>query len=668
MYFGAAYYPEHWPEERWNLDAQMMKEAGINVVRMAEFAWTRFEPEEGIYDFSWLDRAIDILAAHGIQAILGTPTAAPPKWLVDRHPDIFPIDFKGHVKGYGHRRYYCYNNHNLRHHVRAITEKMAGHYAGNPAVIGWQIDNELGCVDTVRCYCSNCRKEFQIWLRRKYGTIDQLNDQWGTVFSNQIYGSFEEIILPTYGPITLHNPGLDLDFRRFSSDSVRKFQALQADILREKAPAQKVTTNMMQAFTEIDYFQLASDLDLAGFDIYPNNSRTYPPDYAETAFEYDQIRGIARNKNYWVLEMQSGAPGGDIMRKSPKPGELQRWTWQAIAHGADALVYFRWRTCVFGLEEFWHGILDHNGLPNRRYAEVKDIGRKLAVLKDRLDGSHVHASVAMIYSYDNEWTFAIQPQVKGYHYRQQFLRYYTYLAHMNIPVDIVSMDTDLTKYQLVILPNLIMAESDFVKKLSGYVDQGGCIIMDYRAGAKLWNNQMNTQLLPGLFRDVLGITIDEYGVLSENERLTLVHEASNGNFEGDTWYDVVHPEEAKSIVLYGSDYMSGKPAVTVNQYGQGQAYYLGIGVSPDLLAVLMQDICQSQNIRPIMACRIDGVEIVRRTKGQADLLFIINHNPAPVEFDLGSVYINALTEDTISGTVEIKANGELILQSVTAPA
>ena len=664
MYYGAAYYPEHWPEERWALDAQMMQAAGFNVVRMGEFAWTRFEPKEGVYDFSWLDRAIAILSAHGIQSILGTPTAAPPKWLVDRHPDIFPVDFKGHAKGYGHRRYYCYNNHNFRHHVQAITERMAERYADNPDVIGWQIDNELGCVDTVRCFCDNCRKEFQIWLRKKYGTIDALNEQWGTVFSNQIYGSFDEVILPTYGPINLHNPGLELDFRRFSSDSVIKFQRLQADILHTQAPNQKVTTNMMQSFTQIDYFKLAADLDLVGFDIYPNNSKVYPPDFSETAFEYDQIRGVAQNKNYWVLEMQSGTPGGNVMRKSPKPGELQRWTWQAIAHGADAMVYFRWRTCVFGLEEFWHGILDHNGLPNRRYEEVKQIGHKLKILKDRLEGSQVHASVAMVYSYDNDWTFEIQPQVKDYRYRQQFLRYYTVLHRQHIPVDIVGMDADLSQYQLVILPNMIMAEPAFAGAVSDYVRQGGCVVMDYRAGAKLWNNQMNTALLPGYFRNVLGITVDEYGVLSPDERLTLVHQPTETQYEGDTWYDVVHPEEASTLVTYGSDYMAGQAAVTRNHYENGTAYYLGTGLPADLLSVLLDDICQAQDIRPIIPCRLEGIEMVRRTKGDMDLIFIINHNPMSVSLDLDKPYLNALTTVVVNGLVEIPANGELILQSL----
>ena len=646
------------------MDAQMMQAAGFNVVRMAEFAWTRFEPEEGIYDFTWLDRAIEILSAHGIQSIIGTPTAAPPKWLVDRHPDIFPVDFKGHAKGYGHRRYYCYNNHNFRHHVQAITEQMATHYADNPAVIGWQIDNELGCVDTVRCYCDNCRKEFQIWLRKKYGTINRLNDEWGTVFSNQIYRSFDEVILPTYGPINLHNPGLELDFRRFSSDSVLKFQRLQADILHRLAPQQKVTTNMMQSFTQIDYFKLAADLDLVGFDIYPNNSKVYPPDFSETAFEYDQIRGVAQNKNYWVLEMQSGTPGGNILRKSPKPGELQRWTWQAISHGADALVYFRWRTCVFGLEEFWHGILDHNGLPNRRYEEVKQIGQKLGILNDRLDGSEVHASVAMIYSYDNDWTFEIQPQVKDYQYRQQFLRYYTILHRKHIPVEIVGMDTDLSRYKLVILPNLIMAEPDFADDVADYVRQGGCIIMDYRAGAKLWNNQMNTDQLPGFFRDVLGITVDEYGILRPDERLTLIDETSGTLYEGDTWYDVVHPQEASALVTYGSDYMAGQAAVTLNRYGNGLSYYLGTGLSADLLAVLMDRICQDQGIRPIIPCSLEGIEMVRRSKGGMDLIFIINHNSAPVSLTLDKTYREALSLAPVEGVVEIPANGVSILQSL----
>lgn len=514
MYFGASYYPEHWPRERWEADAGWMQEAGFNVVRMAEFAWAKLEPSEGRYDFAWLDEAIGLFGRHGIRVVLGTPTAGPPAWLMDKHPDIYQQDAQGHVRGFGTRRHYCFNNENFHRYTAAIVRRMAEHYAGDERVAAWQIDNELGGIDTARCYCEDCSAAFRRWLQTKYGTLDALNEAWGTIFSSQTFSRWEHVHLPRYSVHQGHNPGLVLDFYRFSSDAVASYQRLQVEVLRQSCPSHPVTTNFMGSFNHVDYYQLAADLDFASLDTYPNLKKRVPAERAfRTAANLDAMRGYKRS-NFWVMEHQSGPPGGGVMAPTPLPGELRRWTYQSIARGADGIVYFRWRTIPFGLEQLWHGILHHHGQPGRLYEETKQVGAELQRLAPYLEGTGVASSVAIVRCFDNEWAFEIQPHAEGHDYREQLMRYYRYFYEQSIPVDLVSPETAWTGYDLVILPNLMMTRPDVPDKIYDYVRSGGHVVMDFRAGAKEWNNRMLPQKLPGPFADLLGIEIEEYGVIA----------------------------------------------------------------------------------------------------------------------------------------------------------
>ncbi|MCL2361517.1 MAG: beta-galactosidase [Defluviitaleaceae bacterium] len=659
MFFGAAYYPEHWPEERWETDAKMMKAAGFTTVRMAEFAWTKMEPQEGQFNFGWLDRAIALLAEHGINTVLGTPTAAPPKWVVDKHPDIFPHDYKGHAKGYGHRRYYCYNNKNFMHYSNAIVTAMAERYGKNPNVIAWQIDNELGCVDTVRCFCENCRRAFHIWLKKRYKDINEVNERWGTVFSNQTYGSFDEIILPTYGPIQLHNPGLALDFRRFSSDSSIMYMDSQIKILSEITQHQKISTNLMNGFTDIDYHKMARRLDLAMMDIYPNHFAPHRPDI--TAMHFDQIRGVSGQKNYWLVELQSGPPGGDVMRKTPKPGELRRWTFQAIAHGADMALYFRWRTCAFGLEEYWHGILDHHGGENRRYKEVVQTGMDVSKLRGLIENSTSGAKVAIVLCYDSEWVFEIQPHKAGYKLGDHVLDYYNWFYKHNIPVDFISPDDDFSRYNCVVLPNNIICEESTANKLENYVDGGGCVVMDYRAGAKHLDNSMVRLPLPGYLRKLLGITVTEYGVINPSDDMHLVSRKTNISHSYQDWYDVINSETAHVLAQYGNDYFANSPAITVNMYGTGRAYYIGARVDDGMLSEIFEDISINFSLNTTLSVP-KGVEAVQRVNETGVFIFVINHNSHNVVIELDAQFVDLLSGRSLKGKTDLEPDGVLVLQ------
>ncbi|MGO4110567.1 beta-galactosidase [Paenibacillus sp. YAF4_2] len=665
MNFGVCYYPEHWPEERWPLDAKMMREAGINVVRIGEFSWSKLERRAGEYSFEWLDKSLSILAAEGIRVVLGTPTATPPKWVMDRHPDIYMQDNKGVVRGFGHRRHYCYNNPNYHVHVQSIVTAMAERYAHHENVIAWQIDNEFGCTDTTRCYCSNCRTAFQQWLEKKYGDIDHLNEQWGTVFWSQIYNAFTEIELPAYTVFPLHNPGMELDFRRFSSDSAVQFQKLQLSILHAIAPNQPVTHNMMGMFNEIDDFDLSKELDFASLDTYPNLMFADKPDPRDTALNLDVTRGF-KQANFWVMEHQSGPPGGNILFPTPKPGELRKWTYQSVAHGADAILYFRWRTCLFGAEQFWHGLLPHDGNPGRRYEEAARTGEELQRLLPLMEGLSSQAEAAIIRSYENEWTMEIQPQTYEHRYSRQLMAYYKHFYDNRIPVDVISDDCDFEAYKLVVLPHYMMAKPGVAERLERYTAAGGTVVLDIRAGTKLWNNRMDDAPLPGAFRELLGIRITDYGTLRQGEsrRITTRDEENAGS--GTIWYDVITAEKAEPIAWYGEDYMAGSPAATCHAFGKGTAYYFGIGADPIGMRSLMSQVCKSADIRPIIEVTApEEVELARRAGSTQRFVFAINHAGEERTVQLAAPMFELISNRMLEGTAVIPAYGVYVFTSLS---
>ncbi len=682
MYFGACYYPEHWPRDRWEIDARWMREAGFNVVRMAEFAWAKLEPEEGAYDFEWLDEAIDLFHRHGIRTILGTPTAGPPIWLMEKHPDIYPVDAQGHVRGFGTRRHYCFNHPLFQAHSVAIASAMAQRYGSDSRVVGWQIDNELGGIQTTRCYCDRCRTAFQNWLRQRYETIEELNEAWGTIFSSQLYFRWEQVHLPRYSVHQGHNPGLMLDYYRFASDSVCRYQRLQAEALRRLCPGQTITTNIMGSYNEMDYFKLAADLDIVSLDIYPNMKRVPSERAFRTAINHDMTRGF-KGRNYWVLEHQSGTPGGGAMAATPKPGELRRWTYQSIARGADAIVYFRWRTLTFGLEEYWHGILPHHGERGRLYEEVKQVGAELAAAAPLLHGTSPKARVAIARSFDQEWVFDIQPHARGYAYKEHLAAYYRYFHERNILLDFTALDADWSDYDLVIAPNLILTSDPLTEKAHHYVKSGGCLVMDFRAGAKDWNSRMLPQKLPGPYRELLGIEIDDYGVLDGEDSVGIVfgREADEGSasgagnagdggnvdYRGGVWYDVIAPTTADAVARFEADYYAGCPAVTRNLYGQGEAYYIGTEPNQAALGRLMDGLCRKRSIGPAMNGLPAGVEAICREQGSRKIMFVINHNADPVTIRLAEAYRDLKSGEEASGEIKLGVNGVLLLMREENP-
>lgn len=633
MKFGVDYYPEHWPKERWPYDARLMREAGIEVVRLAEFAWTKLEPSLGNFDFKWLDEVIEVLAREGIKVVLGTPTPTPPAWMIEQHPDILPVDLEGRKMSFGGRHHDCQSNEAYRNHIRRFVRIMAKHYSNNPNVVGWQIDNEFGNSHHKLCACDSCKAAFHKWLERKYKTIDKLNEAWGTVFWSQTYDKFTQVPLPLPTP-NMHNPSLLLDWRRFASDLIIEFQSIQIEILREECPDHFITHNFMGFFDKTDYFNLAKDLDFISHDQYPLHFRegrdlTACPFRAAAAL--DLMRGM-KQKPFWVMEQQSGPTGWEVIGATPRPGQLGLWTYQSVAHGADTVVYFRWRSCLFGTEEYWDGILPHDGKPGRRYYEIKKAIDELKPVMEEFKGCTSEAEVAILYSYDQNWAFQIQPHHPELNYIKQVQSYYKAFYDKNVPVNYVSEQEDLSSYKLLVAPLLYLMTKELSRKLESYVAGGGHLVLTMRTGVKDWNNAVVPQTLPGELSKLTAISIEDYDCLREIRQSIkwISEEERKDSGEVLKWCDIITPKGAETLAVYEEDFYKGMAAVTCNKFEEGLAYYVGTEFGPAMMDKFVEYILDKAGVESVLMA-LEGVEVSRRRKEEKDYVFILNHKSSSVE-------------------------------------
>lgn len=642
MFFGADYYPEHWPRERLPVDVRLMKKLGLNVVRMGEFSWAKFEPSLGRYDFAWLDEAIDLLNQNGIKTVLGTPTATPPAWIIEENPDILPVDQQGRTRGFGGRHHDCQSNPVYHAHIHRLVREMAQHYRDNPGVIGWQTDNEYGNSHMDLCYCPHCQKNFQTWLAEKYGTIEGLNRAWGTAFWSQSYTHFGQIPAPRITP-NGHNPSHMLDWKRFCSHVIVSFQQQQLDILREICPHHFQTHNFMGFYDKTDYFKLAEPLDFVSHDQYPlsfNPSRTLARPSAELAATLDLVRGM-KQKSFWIMEQQAGPTGWGLIGQTPRPGQLRLWTVQAVAHGADTVVYFRWRTCLLGTEQYWHGILPHSGVPGRRYTEIQKTIGELAPVMAQCKGGLPPAETAILFSYDQNWAFEIQPHHPDLDYIRQVQKYHKALYDRNVPVNFIREEEDFSQYKLLIAPLLYLMTPALEEKLTAYVKNGGHLVLTMRTGVKDDTNLcMSHSALPGNLGQLLGIEILDYDCLRQGEMQVKLKDGSVHSCV--KWCDIITPIKADVLGEYHMDYYSGEAAVTANTCDRGVAYYVGTEPEESLMAQLVGTfLVQAGIAQPL--CGL-ALEAVLRQTDNGEFLFLLNHQNKEVSVKLPAGWQPCVTD------------------------
>jgi len=654
MYFGADYYPEHWPEERWATDVKMMKEANFNVVRLAEFTWTKMEPVEGEYNFKWLDKIIKMLGDSGIKTVLCTPTATPPKWLMDKYPSIYPEDEFNNVKQYGSRRHYCFNNEIFKDYTKKIVKKMALRYKDDENVITWQIDNEFGCHDTIRCYCDDCKDAFDNWLENKYTTIDNFNSNLGMDFWSQLYPSFESVIIPKHttcdnkqNGMYAHNPGLWLDYCRFASDSVDVYAKLQINTLKENGITVPITHNFMSKFYDVDYYKHAKLYDFISWDCYPNISHGPFDSLEEVSYHHDKMRGY-KNQKFWVMEHASGQNGWNYMGRTPNLEEIRLWTYQSVAHGADGILYFRWRPCLFGTEQYWHGILDHDGIGRERYEIIKRMGKEFKQLSEIIDTTENHAEVCIVRSFDNVWAHQFQWHANGFDYNQILSTIHVSFTKQNINCDVVDINADLSKYKLVILPTFNISNEAHAEKLEQYVKKGGKVVFTFRSGNRDEYNKINGLTLPGYFRNLCGIDIINYDALGTDK---IKIKGITGNAQATLFADVIDSKDTEVLAQYNDCFYKDTPCITKNSFDKGAVYYIGFHTDVDTYTTIFKSIIKNLNIIKVVEESVKGVETVYRSSNDKTALFILNKNDYSISINVLKPHKKTVTLDAFGSTV-----------------
>ncbi|MDE0879392.1 MAG: beta-galactosidase [Sphingomonas bacterium] len=619
---GSSWYPEQWPEARWEADLALMAQAHLSIVRVGEFAWARMEPTDGAFDFAWLDRAIAAASRHGLRVVIGTPTAAPPIWLTETHADVRRVDEDGTVQGHGERRQFSVASATYRRYAARIAAELAQRYGHNPAVVGWQIDNEIG----LESFDAGAKAQWADWLAARYGTIAALNTRWATQYWSQHYQRFDQV------PLTLgrdQNPALVLDARRFYSHLWADYVAAQAAAIRAHAdPRQFVTTNSTAWNDHFDQATVHRGLDLAAWDEYVPDGR---PDWAALALHNDVVRGYLR-RNFWVMETQPGHVNWGANNRSLDPGETRMLAWQAMAHGADALLYWQWRSAPGGQEQYHGTLVGADGTPMPVYDEIARTAAEFERVSSILADTIPVARVAMLYSQDSRWAIEQQRFAKDYDPVAVMKAWYRPLHARGLTVDVVPPDADLTGYALVLAPGLNVIDAALAARLDRYVRNGGQLVLGPRSGMKDGDNALWPQRQPGPLAALLGARVDDFYALDAP-----VPVVGLGTAMVETWAETLTPTTPDTTVVlrYGTTngWLAGKPMMLARPVGAGEIIYVGGSLDDVGQAALTQKLIDRADLPATMLLPL-AVEIAERVGRAGRFAIVINHSnvPVPVPF------------------------------------
>jgi len=678
MYFGVDYYPEHWvypyagspeePESGWKRDVELMVAAGVNIVRLGEFSWGLCEPEEGKFQFDWLQRAMDLMGNAGIEVILGTPTAAPPIWLAKKYPEILPVDEHGSTRHEGTRRACCINSNAYWEASQRIVRAMACALGRHPKLIAWQIDNGLGGHLSEFSFNDHTRRDWHAWLKSKYETIDRLNDQLGNRHWGQVVTEWEHVPMPRRAP-TLHNPALKLDWMRFSSDTILAFVKMQADLLHELSPGRPVTSNLRALTRRFDHFDVASVLDFVSVD----NNATIKSKCSEMACELDMMRSLKKtdirtpdgDNGFWVIEQKAGHVNWQEVNSLVRPQVVRMFTYQVISRGASGVLFFQWRQPRIGSEKFYGAVLPHNGRKDSRsYQEISQIGDELKLLAPALKGTSIVADVCILYSHDNEWAMQ-QPMQPNKHFclRDHIQLFYNGLHHRNVPVDFARPTEDLSKYKLVIAPSLHLMAGGEADLLKLYVQNGGTLVGTFNTGLVDEHHIAPDCGYPHDLTDVFGLEVLEFDPLPPGEENHLSFKGAFPTSHLHTarmWCDIIETKGCQVLATYAKDFYAGRPAMTMNTFGLGKAIYIGTMSQQHFYDDLTVWLRQQCNLQPLLKVP-DTVEVSMRQKENTRIYFLLNHQNSPVRVQLYKPMHDFLTGGTVSGNYDLPPHGVLVL-------
>lgn len=652
IYFGGDYSPEQWDDATIEQDMRAFEQAGINLLTLPVFAWEKLEPDEGVYNFGWLDTVLDTIWAHGIHVCLATPTSAQPAWLSTRYPEVLPVDIAGRKRTHGMRVFFCVNSLKYRERAAAMAEQMARRYAHHPAVAMWHVCNEYGTF----CYCPTCQAKFRVWLRARYGTVESLNEHWHTVFWGRGVGSFEEITLPTeLNDDYRFNPAIQLDYMRFVTDSTAECLDNEANVLKSYNPELPVMTNMSGFIKKLDQFALTKHIDMVGWDNYP--APQDPPHFV--AMKHDIMRGLKGGQSYVLTEQSPNQQNWQPYNRLKRPGEVRLLSYQAMAHGADTCLFFQMRQSVAGQEKLHGAVITHAGHTDTRvYRETAALGAELNTLGDAFLRARTPAKVAFVLDWNNWWAVeqSSGPSVDK-DYLKTLARYYKPFYDRNIAVDFVESGAALAPYKVVVAPMLYMLKPGEGESLTAFVQNGGTLLTTVLSGLADENDRCVFGAYPGPLRDALGLWVEETDALRPEEQNALLP-AQNAGFAKDRYpcgflCDILHLNSATALACYGRDFYAGQPAVTKNDFGAGRAYYVGTQPDDTFLSELVGKITAECALAPLYPAE-PGVELTLRQGIKGQIVFALNHDTAPRTVDFGADTLeNLLNGGTLTGKVTL---------------
>lgn len=649
--YGGDYNPEQWPEAVWLEDVRLMREAGVNLVSLGVFAWSRLEPAPGEYDFAWLDRVMDLLHAHGIGVNLATATASPPPWLAALHPESLPLRADGTRVWPGSRQAYCPSSTAFRAAASALARRLAQRYGAHPALKMWHVGNEYGC-HTSACYCDHCAEAFRLWLRARYSNLEALNAAWTTDFWSQRYGDWGHICPPRQAPY-MPNPAQVLDWQRFCSDNLLECFEAEARIVRAATPEVPVATNFMGFFKPLDYWRWAERQDLIANDIYPDPSQ--PQAAAESAMTADLMRSLGRGKPWLIMEQVAGQVQWRARNALKRPGQMRLWSYQALARGASGVMFFQWRASKGGGERFHGAMLGHSGTDSRVWREVCALGQELRGLPLGAPSS----KVAILHDWESWWAL----EGEGHPARMGLMplvrAWYAPLYAHNLIADFAHPSDDLTRYKAVFAPNLHLLSAKAAQNLEEYVAGGGTLVVGAYSGIVDTANQIHLPGYPGALRRVLGLRVEEFDVLPEGGTLP-VDTLGGERFEGEVWADVIHLEGARALAHFADGFAAARPAVTEHRFGRGHALYIGTQPQSDGLDWVLGHALRVAGVPGAPA--EPGVERVTRGSGAERIEFWLNHNPHPVEVHAeGTDLLSRRSLNSVNGKTTLEGYGVLAL-------
>jgi beta-galactosidase len=642
---------------------RLFKKAGIDTVTLNVFSWASIQPSEDEYDFKRLDEIIQLVTDNDMKICLATSTGAHPAWMATRYPEILRTDFQGRKHKFGGRHNSCPNSLVYRKYSARLAGKLAEHYKNQENIIGWHISNEYGG----ECYCENCEKAFRVWLKKRYKTMEELNRAWNTAFWGHTFYDWEEIVLPNtlsehfelFGKDRTQFQSISIDYRRFNSESILECYQLEYDAIRKETPEIPITTNLMGFYQPLDYKKWAKHMDFASWDNYP--SPTDSP--ARMAMNHDLIRGLKGGAPFCLMEQTPSVTNWQPYNKLKRPGVMRLWSYQAVAHGADTVMFFQMRRSIGACEKYHGAVIDHAGTENTRvFREISALGAELQKLGDATLGSRLKSRVAIYFDWENWWgiDYSAGPSVL-INYHQEALNYYEALHSQNISCDIIGEGDDLSQYDVVIAPILYMVKGDYDQNIRSFVEQGGTFVTTYFSGY-VDDSDLVYGAYPGKLRDILGIWVEESDALPEGESNSFTIDGKE--YTSQILCDIIHEEGARALAVYNEDFYAGTPVVTENAFGKGTAYYVGTSSGPDFYRMLTEKICKEKGIAPDYKT-YQGVEVTRRYKEDREFTFLLNHGEGAVELT-----IEAAAVDLITGTayeegqkVELKAKDVMILET-----